>query len=171
MSRILKSLGGVAILGVLLLGLGGAFAASTATAQVPPATFAGSVTVAGKAAAAGTVVEARVGNVPCGVTSVFIVGTEARYSLQSPATCATVGATVSFRVGGVAAAQTGTWNNQVLNVVNLTAGAAPAPPVTGTGLAAETGSGSAAVWLLAIFGIGALAFGTAGATVATRRSR
>jgi hypothetical protein len=170
MSRILKSLGGVAVLGVLLLGLSGALAVSTATAQTPPATFAGSVTVAGQPAAAGTVVEARIGNVACGVTSVFIVGTEARYSLQSPATCGAPGAAVSFRVGGAAAVGAGTWNNQVLNVVNLTAGAAPAPPTTGTGLA-ETGSGSAAVWLLAIFGIGALAFGTAGATIATRRSR
>jgi hypothetical protein len=177
MSRIIKSLGGAgiaAVVGVILLGMSGAFGVSTAAAQepAPPAVFAGSVTIAGQPAAAGAVVEARIGNTPCGVTSVFLVGTEARYSLQSPSTCGTVGATVTFRVNGVAAAQTAAWNNTVLNVVNLTVAAvAPAPPVTGTGLVAETGSGTAAVWLLAVFGIGALAFGTAGATIATRRSR
>jgi hypothetical protein len=107
---------------------------------------------------------------------------------------------VTFYVGGRLAQQTGTWRNFDINILNLTvvtptatpvattpatttpgttttpsattpggapATATPRPPSTGTG---TEGGDSAAIWLFALIGAGALAFGTGGALVA-RRSR
>jgi hypothetical protein len=104
----------------------------------PPARFVGTVTVNGAPAAAGTTVEAKIGSTTCGVTSVFMSGAEARYTLDSPAldpaatpNCGTDGAAVTFFVGGQQAAETGSWKNYQLNTVNLTVGAAT-PTVTTT---------------------------------------
>jgi len=107
--------------------------------------------------------------------------------------CGTDGATVTFYVGGRLAQETGSWRNYDINVVNLTvvtptatptAGtpatgtpatntpgtggggtATPRPPSTGnTGVAGD----DAAMWLFALLGAGALAFGAGGAVVARR---
>lgn len=101
----------------------------------PPSRFVGSITVDGAPAAAGTLVEARVGSTTCGTTTVFTSGSEARYVLDSPAAeptlspnCGTDGATVTFYVAGRQAAQTGSWANYKLNTVNLTVSAATATP-------------------------------------------
>lgn len=186
MTKAFKKLGvaGAALaLGVLLLGLSGAFGAQKASAESPPnppARFAGSVLVDGKAPTAGTTIEARIGNSPCGVAAVTMNGSEARYVLNSPAldpnanpNCGTDGAVVSFYVGGKLADQKGSWRNYDLNVLNLTVTTptptpTPKPPSTGTGMV--SGSGTEAAWLFAAFGLAALAFGVGGATVA-RRSR
>jgi hypothetical protein len=111
--------------------------------------------------------------------------------------CGTDGAVVTFYIGGRLAEQSGSWRNFDINIVNLTyttptptpsvtvtttaspsvtgtattpgtgTTATPRPPSTGTGAASSDGS---SVWLFALLGIGALAFGVGGATVA-RRSR
>jgi len=154
--------------GALALTASGAFAESPPN---PPARFAGSVTVNGAPAAPGTTIEARIGSTTCGVTTVFSSGSESRYVLDSPAldpganpNCGTDGAAVTFRVGGVAAAESGVWKNYQLNVLNLTAGAAtataspsasataktPAAPVTGSG--GEQGGSESPLLPLAMLG-------------------
>ena len=125
----LGSVGLAALMGVMLFGAAGIYGASEVEAQSPPdppARFVGTVIVDGEPAAAGTTIEARVGGNACGTTSVFMDGSDARYSLDvvsaSPNNpgCGSDGATVSFYVGGVAAQQTGAWINYDLNVLNLT---------------------------------------------------
>ena len=195
MTKTLKWLGSSAIaaaLGLLLFGVSGMFSATGARAESPPnppARFAGSVLVDGKAPAPGTTIEARIGSATCGTTSTFSQGSESRYRVDSPAldpgaspNCGTDGAVVTFYIGGKKAAETGSWRNYDINVVNLTyttptptpapsvaasPSATPRPPATGSGIA---GSDSTAAWLFAALGLAALAFGVGGAAVA-RRSR
>lgn len=128
----------------------------------------------------------------------YAVDVEALEPGNSP-NCGTDGATVTFFVGGRLAQQTGSWRNFDINIVNLTvvtptatptagtpatgtpgtgtpgagtpttgAAATPRPPSVGTGT--EAASDSTAIWLFALLGAGALAFGAGGAMVA-RRSR
>jgi hypothetical protein len=187
MTKVLKLLGGgslVAILSVVL------FAASAAAESPPspPARFVGSVKVDGAAPAAGTLIEARIGNAACGSGAVFMSGSEARYTLDSPAldpgatpNCGVDGAVVTFYIGGKKANETGTWANYQLNTVNLTyttptattgtgtPSATPGAPVTGD-TPITSGDSASAAWLYAVLGLSALAFGVGGATVA-RRSR
>ena len=93
--------------------------------------------------------------------------------------CGVENAAVTFYIGGKLARETGSWKNYQLNTVNLTyvtptpvPGASPTvtpgAPVTGTGPLAE--SNDSATWLFLVLGLGALAFGAGGVTVA-RRSR
>jgi len=190
MTKVLKLLGGgslAAVLGIVLFAASGALGVSTVSAESPPsppARFVGSVMVDGAAPAGGTLIEARIGNAPCGASTVFMAGGEARYALDSPAldpgatpNCGVDGAVVSFYIGGKKANETGTWKNYELNTVNLTyttptatatTTATPKAPVTGN--FEGTTSSSSASWLYAVLGLGALAFGVGGATVA-RRSR
>lgn len=189
MTKVLKLLGGgwlAAVLGVVLFAASGALGATTVSAESPPnppARFVGSVLVDGQAPAGGTLIEARIGSATCGATTVFMAGSEARYVIDSPAldpganpNCGVDGAVVTFYIGGKKANETGSWKNYQLNTVNLTyttptptasASPTPKPPVTGSGPATDS---SSATWLYAVLGLGALAFGVGGATVA-RRSR
>jgi len=179
MTKVMKWLGG-SIAAVLLLGVAGAFAAETVSAESPPgrpARFVGSVTVDGAIPAAGTVIQAKVGDASCGTTSVFMASGEARYSLDVPArdpgsapNCGEDGATVSLFVGGDAADQTGTWRDYDINILNLTVTPPPTPepPTTGTGIASS--NGGATSMMVAALGIVALAAGLGGVT-AVRRSR
>lgn len=112
--------------------------------------------------------------------------------------CGTDGDTVSFAVNGVAANETGTWHNYDLGVVNLTVTAStttptatptesatatpsgtatatnttvapsvtPQGPNTGSGVASS--SNSAPMWLFALLGLGAVAFGVGGVTAVKR---
>jgi hypothetical protein len=192
MTKTLKWLGGSAVavaLGLLLFGASGVFTATGVRAESPPnppARFVGSVKVDGQAPAPGTTIEARIGSATCGTTSTFNQGGESRFALDSPAldpgaspNCGTDGAVVTFYIGGRKAAETGSWRNYDINIVNLTyttptptpvpsASPTPRPPATGSGFTA--GGDSTATWLFAAFGLAALAFGVGGATVA-RRSR
>ena len=123
MTKTLKWLGG-GVAAALLLGLAGLFSgADLAEAQPeqPDARFTGTVTLEGEPAAAGTAVVAIVAGAECGSGTVTTGANGSRYTLNSPADCAESGDEVSFHVGGVAAAETGTWNNTALNVVDLTA--------------------------------------------------
>ncbi len=188
MTKVLKLLGGgslAAVLGIVLFAASGALGVSTVSAESPPsppARFVGSVKVDGAAPASGTLIELRIGSATCGATTVFAAGGEARYAVDSPAldpgatpNCGVEGATVTFYIGGKKANETGSWKNYELNTVNLTyttptvtATATPKPPVTGDSLA--TTNSNSASWLYAALGLGAIAFGVGGATVA-RRSR
>ncbi len=178
MTQILKWFGGIG-LAVMLLGIG-TLTASEAAADsppAPPATFVGSILVDGAAPAPGTVVEAKIGGVACGVTTVFNSGSQARYSLESPAldpdqtpNCGTEGASIDFYVGGHKAQQTGSWLNYQLNqldltVVTTTTTPTPKAPSTGSGL---DDSASTSSWLFAVLGLGVLAFGASGIAVARR---
>ena len=183
------------VLGAVLFGLSGFSTreASADTPPAPPARFTGTVKVDGAAAAAGTLIEARIDGATCGVTTTFMSGSSARYVLDSPADqpgaagCGAEGKVVSFYIGGKLAAETGSWANYQLNLVDLTyvtptptptatatataepttPSATPKPPSTGTGT--ESGS-SAASLLFAALGLGALAFGMGG-VLAARRTR
>jgi hypothetical protein len=183
MTKVLKLLGGgslAAVLGLVLLGLSGTFGATKVSAESPPAPaarFTGTVLVDGVAPAAGTTIEAKIGSATCGVTTTFANGAESRYRLDSPAldpganpNCGTDGAAVTFYVGGKKANETGTWRNYDLNQLNLTVTTptpttTPKPPSTGSVGASD---GSAATWLFAILGLGALAFSAGGVAVARR---
>lgn len=200
MTKVLRMLAGggfAALLGVVLLGVSGAFSADVASAESPPgrpSRFVGAVTVDGAKVAAGTVIEARIGDASCGVTTTFDQGGQARYSLDVPAldpgaspNCGTDGATVTFLIGGKPAAETGVWHDYQLGQVDLsyttptatpetpspTASPSATPrtgtpggPVTGSGLAADGGSSNA--MLFVVLGLGALAFGVGGAAIAKR---
>lgn len=164
----------------------------------PPARFVGTVLVDGQAPAAGTLIEARVGSTTCGVTQTFSQGSQMRYTVDVDAldpgatpNCGTDGATVTFYIGGKLANESAPWRNYDINIVNLTytsptptptasaspsasaspttggggGSATPRPPSTGTG--SDSGD-SSAVWLFALLGAGALAFGAGGAAVARR---
>ena len=192
MTKVMKMLGGsglAAVLGVVLLGFSGAFNATTVSAESPPnppSRFVGSVKVDGTNAPAGTTIEAKIGTTTCGIASVFTASGESRYTLDSPAldpganpNCGTDGAVLTFTVGGKLANETGKWANYQLGTVNLTVTTAVATTTTATpsrtpGAPATGNSGSTgestAIWLFAVLGMGALAFGVGGATVA-RRSR
>ena len=196
MTKVLKVLGGswlAVVAGVVLFAASGALSATTVSAESPPnppARFVGSVLVDGQQPSGGTLIEARIGSTTCGVGTTFSASGESRYVLDSPAldpgatpNCGVDGAAVTFYVGGKLASETGSWKNYQLNTVNLTvvtatvtttpggsptASVTPKPPPTGNTLNGET-SGSAN-WLFALLGIGALALGASGVTVA-RRSR
>jgi hypothetical protein len=184
MTKVLKLLGGGSLVAILSVVLFAAVAVAESPPS-PPARFVGSVRVDGAAPAAGTLIEARIGNSTCGASTVFMSGSEARYALDSPAldpgatpNCGVDGAVVTFYIGGKKANETGSWANYQLNTVNLTyttpvetpgAGSpTPKPPVTGD---TQLTSGSeSATWLYIALGLGALAFGVGGTAVA-RRSR
>lgn len=192
MTKVKKLLGGavstVAGLALLAVASGGfvATAAFAASPPAPPARFAGTVLVDGQPATPGTSIEVHIGSTTCGVTTAFSQGGNSNYAVDSPAldpaatpNCGTDGATVTFWVGGKQAAQTGTWHSYQLNVVNLTvttttptatatASATPKAPTTGSGTSSS--SGGTAVWLFVALGLGAVAFGAGGLTVA-RKSR
>jgi hypothetical protein len=186
MTKVIKMLGSAglaAVLGVLLLGFSGSMNATTVSAESPPnppARFVGSVKIDGAPATAGTTIEARIGTTSCGVTSVFLSGSDARYAVDVPAldpgahpNCGVDGGAVSFYVGGVKANETGSWKNYQLNQLDLTVttptpSATPKPPVTGSGSVSDSSASTG--WVFALLGLGALAFGVSGVAVA-RRSR
>jgi hypothetical protein len=210
MTKVLRMLAGgglAAVLGAVLFGFSGAFSAQEAAAESPPnppSRFAGSVLVDGAAPAAGTVITAMIGNTTCGVTTVFMNGAEARYTLDVPAldpgatpNCGTDGAVVKFLIGDKLAAETGTWANYQLSVLNLTyttpstqtATASPTggtatttatPTGTGTGTAPTgtpkaptTGNyqaedGGSSTLFLIVLGAGVVALSAGGAAVARR---
>jgi hypothetical protein len=182
MTKVLKVLGAgslAAVLGLFLLGLSGTFGATRVAAESPPAPaarFTGTVLVDGKAPVAGTSVVAKIGSSTCGATTTFANGAESRYRVDSPAldpgaapNCGVDGAAVTFFVDGNKADQSGTWRNYDLNQLNLTVttpkSPTPKPPSTGSIVASD---GSAATWLFAILGLGALAFTASGVAVARR---
>jgi hypothetical protein len=190
MTKVIKMLGSAglaAVFGILLLGFSGAMHASTVSAESPPnppGRFVGSVKLDGVMATAGTTIEARIGTTTCGVTTVFMSGSDARYALDVPAldpganpNCGTDGGAVSFYIGGKKANETGSWKNYQLNTLDLTfttpVAASPSPsttpkaPVTGTGVSND--SSSSASWLFAVLGLGAVAFGVSGLAAARRR--
>lgn len=197
MTKVIKMLAGgglAAGLGVLLLGFTGAFGAHEAEAQsppTPPARFAGSVTVDGKAVPAGTVITATIGSVSCGVTSTFNQGAEARYVMDVPALnpsdpggpkCGADNSVITFTIGGTKAKETGSWVNSQLNILNLTAtsnvtptpapgtgptATVPKPPTTGNLGPSESGN---SLWLYIALASALVAFGVSGAAV-TRKSR
>lgn len=202
MTKFAKWLGGPALalaLGVMLFGVSGILSATGAAAETPPnppARFGGTVKVDGATPPTGTVIEARVGSVSCGVSSVtqdgrYIVEVKAFDPGANP-NCGTfndatsTGSVVTFYVGGKLANETGIWKNFQFNELNLTvttptptpsasaspsgsatATTTPRPPVTGS---VEGSDDSAMLFVFAAIGLGALAFGVGGVTVA-RRSR
>jgi hypothetical protein len=188
MTKVLKVLAGgwlAAVLGIALFAAAGTLGASTVSAESPPnppARFAGTVTIDGQPAPAGTVIEARIGNAACGVTQVFTQGGQSRYVLDVPAldpganpNCGVDGAVVTFYIGGKKAAETGSWKNYQLNELNLTyttptptASPSPTARPPATGNTVTTDGGASASWLLAIAGLGILAFGVSGIAVARR---
>lgn len=138
----------------------------------PPARFVGTVTLNGQPAPAGTPVEARVGSASCGVAAVFVQGGQSRYTIDVPGAasqpgCGTPDAAVTFLVGGVPAAQAGSWRNYELNQLDLTASSAtptvqppatptPRPPSAGSGQPLDGGVSS--LWLASAALLASLAF-------------
>lgn len=169
---------------------GSALAADTAFAQSPPeppSRFAGSVTIDGQPAPAGTPIEARVGSSSCGFTTVFQQGGQARYviDVDSVATrpgCGTPGESVTFVVAGQAAPQTGSWRNYELAQLDLalvtatpTAAATqppavtptPRPPVAGTSRAHA--DAPSAWWIAAMAGLASVGFAGMGWAASRRQ--
>jgi hypothetical protein len=126
------------IVRILALALVAVFAlhAATSVAQLPPSRFYGTVQLNGEVPPVDTVVEAYVGDMLCGTGSVqdlgdpigigYIVDVFADAFLPG---CGTDGATVSLRVGGVPADQTGAFITGGFVEVDLTANGEPPPPV------------------------------------------
>ena len=134
----------VVLLVVVLLGML-AFTASAQTPPTPPSRFVGSATINGQEAPIGTTVIATIDGVPCGSGTVNAAG---KYVLDVVATdsCGSSVVTIAFVVSGFQAAEFGTWQNDQLNVLDLSVDTAvsvdtsvsevvvPAPPNTGSGL-------------------------------------
>ena len=122
MTKTLKWLGG-GIAAAMLLGLAGLFSGEVAEAQPsgPPHRFAGSVSLDGEPAAAGTSVTAFVNGAECGSATVITSAAGSTYVLDVPDSCADAGDTVSFQVGGYDAAETGTWSGGGRTDLNLSA--------------------------------------------------
>jgi hypothetical protein len=178
----------VAAVGVTALSAGVAFAQPTN----PPARFAGTVTVNGAPAPAGSAVEARIGSTVCGTTTTFSENNASNYVVDVPASdaenqgCGTDGATVQLFVNGQAAGS-GPWRNFELNNVNLSVGAAtstptatatttgtatarpttPSAPQTGTGGSLQSSDGNSSLLMIGIGGLVIAA--AAGAAVGARR--
>ena len=127
MTKTLKWLGG-GVAAVMLLGLAGLFSGEVAEAQPsgPPHRFAGSVTLDDEPAAAGTSVTAVVNGAECGSATVIESAAGSTYALDVPDSCADAGDTVSFHVGGYAAAESGTWSGGGRTDLDLTASSAMA---------------------------------------------
>ena len=135
MTRILKWLGG-GVAAVMLLGLAGLFSGEVAEAQPsgPPHRFAGTVTLDGEAAAAGTSVTAIVNGAECGSATVIESAAGSTYALDVPGECADADDTVSFQVGGYDAAESGTWSGGGRTDLDLTASSAmPEEPMDDMG--------------------------------------
>lgn len=122
MTKTLKWLGG-GVAAVMLLGLAGLFSGEVAEAQPsgPPHRFAGSVSVDGEPAAAGTSVTAVVNGADCGSATVIESAAGSTYVLDVPDSCADDGDTVSFQVGGYAAAESGEWSGGGRSDLDLSA--------------------------------------------------
>jgi hypothetical protein len=193
----MKWLGGsvAGVLGsIVLLGASGTFNATDAAAESPPnpaARYVGTVLVDGQKPPSGTVIEARIGAASCGVGTTYAQGSDIWYKIDVPAldpgatpNCGTDGASITFYIGGKLANESGAWRNYDINIINLTytsptptpaasasvsattgTAATPRPPAAGSG--SQSGDTSA-VWLFALLGAGALAFGAGGAAVARR---
>ncbi len=84
----------------------------------PPAVFLGVARIDGRPAERGTTITATVGEVCCATATVRADGL---YTLSVPPSCGSPGATVTFTVGGVPAAETGVWRNTRLNSLDLNA--------------------------------------------------
>ncbi|WP_322819741.1 hypothetical protein [Tepidiforma sp.] len=170
-----RSIGGaVAVVALFVGAVGAADRAGAQSPPEPPSRFVGTVTVDGQPAPAGTPVEARIGGVSCGVTTVFLQGGQARYVIDvagaaSQPGCGAVGTTITFIVGGSAAPQTGVWRNYELTQLDLAlvratptpasspaASPTPRPPVAGTGLAEQAGPST--WWVISMAALGALGF-------------
>ena len=127
MTKTLKWLGG-GVAAVMLLGLAGLFSGEAAEAQSsptgPPHRFAGSVTLDGEAAAAGTSVTAVVNGAECGSATVITSAAGSTYVVDVPDSCADAGDTVSFQVGGYDAAESGTWSGGGRTDLDLSASSA-----------------------------------------------
>jgi hypothetical protein len=104
--------------------------ASYAEAQAPPNRFFGTATLNGSPAPSGTPVLAFIGSMQCGSG---MVGADGRYvvDVANSATtpnCGTDGATITFRVGGVQAGQTATYNTGTFTELALVAPGTPMMP-------------------------------------------
>ena len=194
MTKIVRMLAGGGLAAVL--GISAFASASAESPPNPPSRFVGTVLVDGAAPPAGTSITAKIGTTTCGVTTTFNTGATSNYKTDVPAldpganpNCGTDGATVTFYIGDKLAKETGKWVNSQLSVLNLTyvtpptatptgsttpgAGTPggggtvtpPKPPPTGSGL---QGGSESNVWLFVALGLGAVAFGIGGATVAKR---
>jgi hypothetical protein len=159
-------------------------ASVSAQPPTPPNRFFGSVT----GAAAGDSVQATIGGVVCGQTTVKADGTYVLDVVSSAQTtgCGTEGAAISFVVNG-GPAGSGTWSSGKFTQLDLAPQAAPtaapptvAPPtvapvtptpviITGTGGYLNSGSGTA-WWAYTGLGLVLLLLGTAG-VAAYRRLR
>jgi hypothetical protein len=164
---------GITLAVALLLALASFSVSLAQSPPNPPSRFVGSVTIDGAPAPAGTVVEVRIGASTCGVTTVFMSGGQARYSVDSPAldpatapNCGTDGSTVSFYVGGRLAAQTAPWRNWELNQVDLTVTSAtptavaptPTPRVPSLGNTAGTDYGFSPLWIASLASLAIIGF-------------
>ena len=129
MTSTLKWLGG-GVAAVMLLGLAGLFSGEVAGAQSspsgPPHRFAGTVSIDGAPADAGTSVTAIVNGAECGSATVIESTAGSTYAVDVPASCADDGDTVNFHVMGYAAAEHGTWSGGDRTDLDLTASSMPA---------------------------------------------
>jgi hypothetical protein len=170
--------------------IGGAIVSTTSAADTftftaaptvdPPSRFAGRVVISGQPAPAGTIIQARIGSVVCGSSTAFASGGETRYVIDVATLadahpgCGIDGAIVTFSIGDSVANQSGAWHNYQLNLLDLSAGAAPAappvpsqaplPPNTGS-FGTDSGNGGSRLWVLTVL-LGAIATATGAGTLA-----
>lgn len=112
--------------------------APTAVAQLPPTRVFGTVTVGGRPAPAGTVVQALIGEKVCGEGVVrrisddlplgYVVDVAGATQVEG---CGTDGATITFRVGGVPANETATFATGTFLRLDLTVSGQVATPPPG----------------------------------------
>lgn len=108
----------MALAAVVALGVA---AGAGAQPSAAPHRFAGSVTLDGEPATAGTSVTAIVNGSECGSATVIETAAGSTYALDVPDSCADAGDAVAFQVGGYHAAESGTWSGSGRTDLDLTA--------------------------------------------------
>ena len=103
----------------------------------PPHVFVGNATISGVPAADGTIVTAWIDGGQAGAATVSDSDGSYVLSVEQPVGVAYSGKTVTFKIGGVDAAETATWEQGGAQILNITVGgptptATPAPVPTAT---------------------------------------
>ncbi|MBI2760759.1 MAG: lamin tail domain-containing protein [Chloroflexi bacterium] len=140
---------GLLVLSAAVVAIGVTAWSSSLKAQPsPPTRFFGSLTINGSPATAGTVVRAFIGDKDCTTDNTSLPRDQGRYAVEVPHStqtsgCGMDGATVTFRVNGQPATQTGTFMTGQFIPLDLTIGGGtgtptPTPTATPTGTPTPT---------------------------------
>ena len=118
-------MGKAKFIGILLMVAALLSLAPTVLAQPSVSQFYGTVKAGGANVNNGTIVRAYIGGFLYATTTTTTSGADSVYSVNVVGSDAVVGSPVAFQIGGIAAAETGTYRQGTASAVNLTFAALP----------------------------------------------